>query len=205
MCALKALSSRITKRYILAGYDAFDGIAWTWLATAGAVTKAPLAGERNRTPPRGPQQKRPPRVRCRWKPAGVPAGLAVAGANKNDFQAVRFVLRRFGASLLCASARCPPPSTRATPLLGQGRRLPGRGAGWQQRLAAWPLCARGARKPPQRRPGTRPAAGRSHAPPSWLNRFRGGLIRWTKKAAHYAGWLHFVCGLIAHRAAGLSR
>lgn len=38
---------------------------------------------------------------------------------------------------------------------------------------------------------------------SWLNRFRRLLIRWDKKAANYLGFLHFACGLIAFRAAGL--
>lgn len=37
---------------------------------------------------------------------------------------------------------------------------------------------------------------------SWMNRFRGILIRWTKKAKHYLGLLHLVCGLITWRAAG---
>jgi putative transposase len=38
---------------------------------------------------------------------------------------------------------------------------------------------------------------------SWLNRFRRLLIRWDKKSANYLGFLHFACGLIAFRAAGL--
>jgi putative transposase len=38
---------------------------------------------------------------------------------------------------------------------------------------------------------------------SWMNRFRSLLIRWTKKPGNYLGMLHFVCGLIAYRAAGL--
>jgi putative transposase len=41
---------------------------------------------------------------------------------------------------------------------------------------------------------------RSH---SWLNRFRRLLIRWEKKPEHYLAFLHFACGLIALRAAGL--
>ena len=41
---------------------------------------------------------------------------------------------------------------------------------------------------------------RAHA---WMNRFRSLLIRWAKKADNYLGMLHFVCGLIAYRAAGL--
>jgi transposase len=38
---------------------------------------------------------------------------------------------------------------------------------------------------------------------SWMNRFRGLLIRWPKKAANYLACLHFVCGIIAWRSAGL--
>jgi transposase len=38
---------------------------------------------------------------------------------------------------------------------------------------------------------------------SWMNRFRSLLIRWAKKPENYLGLLHFVCGLIAYRAAGL--
>jgi len=38
---------------------------------------------------------------------------------------------------------------------------------------------------------------------SWLNRFRRLLIRWDKKAENYLAFLHFACGLIAFRAAGL--
>lgn len=38
---------------------------------------------------------------------------------------------------------------------------------------------------------------------SWMNRFRRVLIRWEKKAENYLAFLHFACGLIACRAAGL--
>lgn len=38
---------------------------------------------------------------------------------------------------------------------------------------------------------------------SWMNRFRGILIRWAKKSENYLGQLHLVCGLITWRAAGL--
>jgi putative transposase len=41
---------------------------------------------------------------------------------------------------------------------------------------------------------------RSH---SWLNRFRRLLVRWEKKPEHYLAFLHFACGRIAFRAAGL--
>jgi putative transposase len=39
--------------------------------------------------------------------------------------------------------------------------------------------------------------------PSWLNRFRRLLVRWEKKAQHALAFLHFACGLLALRAAGV--
>jgi putative transposase len=38
---------------------------------------------------------------------------------------------------------------------------------------------------------------------SWLNRFRGILIRWTKKAETYLAMLHLACGIITWRSTGL--
>ena len=39
---------------------------------------------------------------------------------------------------------------------------------------------------------------------SWLNRLRSLLTRWTKLAASYEATLRFVCGFLAHFAAGSS-
>ncbi len=36
-----------------------------------------------------------------------------------------------------------------------------------------------------------------------MNRFRRLLVRWEKKPQNYIAFLHFACGLIAFRAAGL--
>lgn len=38
---------------------------------------------------------------------------------------------------------------------------------------------------------------------SWLNRFRGILIRWEKRTDTYIAMLHFACGIITWRATGL--
>ena len=40
----------------LAEDDALNGIDWNWLAMDGAMTKSPLAGEKNRAQPDGPRQ-----------------------------------------------------------------------------------------------------------------------------------------------------
>ena len=41
---------------------------------------------------------------------------------------------------------------------------------------------------------------RSH---SWINRCRGLLVRWAKKAENYLAFLHMACGIITWRASGL--
>jgi putative transposase len=38
---------------------------------------------------------------------------------------------------------------------------------------------------------------------SWLNRFRGILIRWNKKPQNYIALLHFAFAIIAYKASGL--
>lgn len=38
---------------------------------------------------------------------------------------------------------------------------------------------------------------------SWMNRFRGVLIRWSKKSANYLAMLHLVCAVITYRCNGL--
>lgn len=39
---------------------------------------------------------------------------------------------------------------------------------------------------------------------SWMNRFRGVLIRWCKKPENYIAMLHFAFAIITYRCAGLS-
>lgn len=38
---------------------------------------------------------------------------------------------------------------------------------------------------------------------SWMNRYRRLLVRWEKKVENYVALVHFVCGIIAFRAAGV--
>ena len=42
----------------LVEYDALQGIDWAWLAMDGAMTKAPLGGEKGGQEPHGPRQER---------------------------------------------------------------------------------------------------------------------------------------------------
>jgi len=42
----------------LCAYDDLEGLDWSWLALDGAMTKAPLGGEKNRPQSNGPLQRR---------------------------------------------------------------------------------------------------------------------------------------------------
>lgn len=77
-------------------YDALVGIEWRWQAMDGAMTKAPLGGEKNREEPHGPCQKgrqaqsvdgrsgRPDRGRGgRSERAGLPAGGSHSGEHSS--------------------------------------------------------------------------------------------------------------------------
>jgi putative transposase len=63
-----------------AGVEQFDdlkGVDWQWLSMDGAMTKAPLGGEKNRRQPHGPRQNRRQAQRAdrgAWHPAGPGRG-----------------------------------------------------------------------------------------------------------------------------------
>lgn len=67
----------------LLALDAIDGVDWSWLAMDGAMTKAPLGGEKNRPQSYGPRQ--------RWRQAQLTDGGAwhTAGSNHRRRQPAR--------------------------------------------------------------------------------------------------------------------
>src|SRR3954464_13099238 len=64
-------------------YDALKGLDWEWLAMDGAMTKAPLGGERTGKNPTD-RGKRGAKRSLLTEANGVPVGLAVEGANRHD-------------------------------------------------------------------------------------------------------------------------
>ena len=131
--------------------------------------------------------------------SGIPVGLAVAGANRHDMKLV-------AATLQSIPVEAPVP----TPAQPQGLCMD-KGYDYdevRQLVAAFGFTAhirsRGeeaqALKRTARQKARRWVVERTH---SWLNRFRGILIRWSKKPENYIALLHFAFALIAYRAAGL--
>jgi len=129
---------------------------------------------------------------------GVPIGLTVAGANRNDLKLVRTTIARI-------------PVDRPKPTSEQRQMGMDKGYDYEEvretvREVGFtaPMRSRGEEAQALKRAAgfkaRRWVVERAH---SWMNRFRRVLIRWDKSAANYLAFLHFACALIAFRAAGL--
>jgi putative transposase len=130
---------------------------------------------------------------------GVPIGLAVAGANRHDMKLVDETLNSIvgerpqptaeNPQNLCLDAGYDYDQVRDTVLaFGFTAHIRSR---QEEALELKQEAGKRAR---------RWVVERTH---SWMNRFRRILIRWDKKAQNYLAFLHFACGLIAFRSAGL--
>ena len=130
---------------------------------------------------------------------GLPIGLAVAGANRNDMKLVRMTIdsipvdrpkpTREQPQGMCMDKGYDYEKVRETVReFGFTAHIRSRGEEAQALKREAGFKAR------------RWVVERAH---SWMNRFRRVLIRWDKSAANYLAFLHFACALIAFRAAGL--
>ena len=177
-------------------YDAFVGIDWSWLSMDGAMTKAPLGGE-DVGPNPTDRAKKGVKRSILTDAAGVPLGLAVAGANRVDFKMAH-------ETILSVPVDRPRPTLRAP----QGMCLD-KGYDYPEvpllvRELGFTPHIRSRREEAKALPGNQKArrwvVERTH---SWMNRFRRILVRWEKKTETYVAMLHFAFGIISWRAAGL--
>ena len=129
--------------------------------------------------------------------AGVPLGVTVAGANRND----HLLLAETLAGIV---VRRPRP-TRARPqglCLDKGYDYASTRAVARRLRLTLHLRTRGEERRARRRghKARRWVVERTH---SWLNRFRRLLVRWEKKACNYEAMLHLACATIVVGQAGL--
>jgi len=132
---------------------------------------------------------------------GVPIGLAVAGANRNDFKQTRETIENIAVER--------PDSTPDAP---QGLCLD-KGYDYDE-VREWLDafgCTAHSRARGEEAQALQQEAGfkarrwvgeRTH---SWMNRFRRVLIRWDKTVCNSLGFLHLACAYITYRQAGLLR
>jgi transposase len=131
--------------------------------------------------------------------SGVPVGVAVDGANRNDFKMVRETIES-------VPIERPRPTRRAP----QGMCLD-KGYDYEEveaLLREFSFTAHVRRRGEDAQKIKRQAGYKARRwvverVHSWMNRFRRILIRWEKKPETYLAMLHLVCGIITWRAAGL--
>jgi putative transposase len=130
---------------------------------------------------------------------GVPIGLAVEGANRNDFKMVQDTLTSI-----------PVERPRPTPEKPQGMCLD-KGydvAEVRELLATFEFTAhiraRGeAAHASKREAGSKARRWVVERTHSWMNRFRRLLVRWDKKVCHELALLQLACASITYRRSGL--
>jgi len=129
----------------------------------------------------------------------VPVGLAVAGANRTDMKLVE-------ATLESIPVERPEPTEEEPQGMCMDKgydyaavRETVADFGFTAHIKAWGEEAQETKRR-ARYKARRWVVERTH---SWLNRFRGILIRWSKKPQNYIALLHFAFTIIAYRASGL--
>ncbi|MDW8215760.1 MAG: IS5 family transposase [Roseiflexaceae bacterium] len=182
----------------VAQFDELRGIDWEWLRMDGAMTKAPLGGKKTGPHPTD-RGKTGVKRSLLTEGRGVPVGLTIDGANRHDMKLVRATLESIVTERPAVTADAPQglcldkgdDDDEVRAILhefGCTAHIRSRGEEAREMVQEAGKKAR------------RWVVERSH---SWLNRFRRLLIRWEKKPEHYLAFLHFACGLVAFRAAGL--
>ena len=182
-------------RHALLHYDREVGLIWTWQAVDGAMTKAPLGGEGTGPNPTDRAKKGTKRS-LQTDGAGIPIGLAVAPANRNDHKILQ-------ATLESRPVR-PPRGTRQNMCLDKGYDYDESRDVLEAHQFVAHIRSRGEEKLEMERNRKRKArrwvVERTH---SWMNRFRRLLIRWEKKLENYLALAQFACAFITYRAARL--
>jgi transposase len=133
---------------------------------------------------------------------GIPVGLAVEGANRNDMKLVEATLQS-----IPEDAERPQPTEEEPQGMCMDKgydydevREIVEEFGFTAHIKARGDEAQAIRRK-ARFKARRWVVERTH---SWMNRFRGILIRWSKKAENYIALLHMSFAFIIYRKMGLS-
>ena len=129
----------------------------------------------------------------------MPLAIVIEGANRHDMKLAKPTLESLKVERPSLLTVCPqglcldkgydyPQIRQLAVELGYSPHIRSRGEETQQRQAG--------------KQARRWVVERTH---SWLNRFRGLLIRWSKKAQNHLAFLHLACGIITWRMIGLLR
>jgi putative transposase len=179
-------------------YDDLKGIEWEWQAADGAMTKAPLGQEQTGPNPTD-RAKRGVKRSLLVEGNGVPVGLAVDGAHRNDFKMLH-------TTLASVPVERPKPTGQVQQHLcldkgydyDEVREL-GKTFGYTLHIRPRGEEAQELKREVNYK-ARRWVVERTL---SWMNRFRSLLIRWEKKVENYLALLHLACAFITYRTVGL--
>jgi putative transposase len=172
-----------------------EKLDWAWQCMDGAMTKAPLGGEKTGKNPTD-RAKSGVKRSLLTEGHGIPIAVAVEGANCHDKRLVEGTLRSMVVQRprvtknepqnMCMDKGYDYPDTRQlVSHWGYTARIETRGEEVQEK---------------QNVPGYRAQRWVVERTHSWMNRYRRLLVRWEKKVANYLAMLHLACALITFRA-----
>jgi len=180
-------------------YDELREIQWGYQAMDGAMTKAPLGGKRTGPNPTD-RSKRGTKRSLLMAGRGVPLGVAVAGANRVDFQLLQETLDSI-------PEECPlaPADIEQGLWLDKGYDFDAIHGQVRRNGYVPHIVPRDAERTLlQKIPGYRARRWPVERTISWMNRFRRILVRWEKKAVNYTAMVQLACAFIAFKQAGLA-
>jgi transposase len=131
--------------------------------------------------------------------AGVPIGLAIDGANRNDMKLVGETIQSIPVVRPVPTVERPQGMCMDKGYDYEVVRETVKESGFTPHIRARGEEAKAIKNEAGFK-ARRWVVERTH---SWMNRFRRLLIRWEKKPENYLALLHLVAGIIAYRAAGL--
>ncbi|HEU0292220.1 MAG TPA: IS5 family transposase [Anaerolineales bacterium] len=174
-------------------YDELQGIDWQWQAADGALTKAPLGGEKTGPNPTD-RGKSGTKRSLLVNGQGLPLGLVASGANTPDGKLLETTL------LAIPVSRPDPEMVEQHLSLDKG--YSGEPCATTAQTHSYRLHVpdKANAKKRKRQPGRRkPRRWIVEVAHSWINRFRRLLVRWEKKASNYLSLLYFACAIICWR------
>jgi putative transposase len=183
----------------LASYDDVVGLELRWQCVDGAMTKAPLGGQKTGKNPTD-RAKQGTKRSLMTDANGIPLGLAVAGANVHD-------IRLLESTIDDALERLPRfEDGKAQHIaLDKGydsqnvRQILETVYGYITHIKSRRDESKEARRR-RRKKARRWVVERTHG---WLNRFRGILIRWEKKLQNHIACLHLACAYYTYARLGV--
>lgn len=182
----------------LLDYDCCQGIDWSWLSMDGSMGKAPLGGQKTG---RNPTDRAKGGVKrsVLTEATGIPIGITLDGANRNDMKMVEETLKSIPVERPEPTAEEPQGMCMDKGYDYDEVREIVEEFGFTAHIHARGEEAKAIKRTAGFK-ARRWVVERTH---SWLNRFRSILIRWNKKPQNYLALLHLVFAIITYRSMGL--